>query len=171
MDLKVLRKRADALAANNHIERDKQDGCKLMSVFLIGENSKFGIEIDKIQAVALNTFITEVPNTPGYILGVTYFQGEIITILNTAKFFNIKKVNKDFEYRVIIDTSGGKIAIMADEILDLQYLDAHLINPSETLIDKKYVEYTKGIHNGDTIILDATRIIKDEKLILENDND
>ena len=75
-------------------------------------NELFAVSVHKVLEVLQQQQLTEVPNTPGYILGVINFRGDIIPITNTRKksimminnINNLIESNK-FDYHIYLQDS------------------------------------------------------------------
>lgn len=169
MDQEVLKKRANTLSSFVS-EKESKDKV-LMSLFQVGASSKFGVEARLVESISLNSNITPIPHSPEYIYGVTYFQGEIITVIDTSAFFDVEMSGDQFEYKIVLNNNGNKIAILASEILDLESLSKEELSFSDSLVDKEAADYTFGIYKGEVLMLNAARLIDNEHLILEVGSD
>lgn len=67
------------------------------------DDELFALEVKSVLEVLRNQNITEIPNSPEFVLGIINFRGEIVTVVNAAKrLFSKSNSNKENERIIIV---------------------------------------------------------------------
>jgi len=148
-------------------EMDNEDTLKGKYLIFSMGNELFGIEIRYITEIIGIQPITEVPEMPGYVKGVTNLRGKIIPVMDARLRF--KKAVRAYDDRTCIivfdnnDLSVGLIVDSVAEVLTMQ--EADIAPPPE--MGKGGHQYIKGIGkagNGVKLLLDCQRLLTDDAL-------
>lgn len=94
-------------------------GAKQLAIFSVGEE-EFGIDIGKISSIEQMTEIFKIPNTPGYVEGMVNLRGNVCTVLNLRKRFNMpcsefNEMNKI----IIVNVPPSVIGIIVDNVKEI----------------------------------------------------
>lgn len=122
---------------------EKQNNKEVFLSFKLG-NELFAVSVKKVLEVIQNQELTEVPETPDFILGVINFRGEIVPVADTRCKFKLPPLQVKEKYVIIImelqfndetiligttaDTVKDVIEIASDEIKTVPSMGSH-INP------------------------------------------
>lgn len=162
---RILRTRAKRLATPLKSPEVGAKTIEIVEFLLSGEH--YGIESCYIrEAYPLKEF-TPVPCTPAFVLGVVNIRGQILSILDIGRFFDLPGQGITDLDRVIVLSSGPlEFGILADAILGVKM--APLAEMQETLptLTGIRAEYLKGVTNDRVTILDAQKILADKTLIV-----
>jgi purine-binding chemotaxis protein CheW len=133
----------------------------------------YGIEIRHVTEIIGVQKITEVPDTPAYLMGVINLRGKIIPVVDVRIRFSMpEKEYGDRTCTIVVDVAGTAIGLIVDEVLEVVNIPAeHVSDPPKT---------TKGSHGrflqgmgkiGDTvkILLDIERLLNDAELVALQD--
>lgn len=161
--LKVMEDRAQILsrvAAKDHAdEAERTDYIK----FNLGQNESYGIPYHDVLDVRHAENITKVPMSPSFVVGISYWHGKLIPIIDLAKYFNITEntdVNCD---KIIAAISNDKciIGLSFDDVSGVDSYLNHSLDPNLAVNQKIKDQYIYGIHNGRTTILNVKNILND----------
>ena len=112
--------------------------------------------------------MTRVPNVPSFVLGVTNFRGEILSILDLRYFFGVEQKGKAKDVRIIVtDVSGEKVGLMLDRIKGALEIEEEKIQGTLPTLRGQLADYTRGqIPMGDDILifLDLAKILNGEEI-------
>lgn len=131
------------------------------------DNELYGMEIRYITEIIGIQPITEVPEMPNYVKGITNLRGKIIPVMDARLRF--KKPEKEHDDRTCIivldsnDTSIGLIVDSVAEVLTIQ--DEDIAPPPE--INKGGQKYIKGVGKAGgsvKLLLDCQRLLSDDEL-------
>jgi len=162
---KILKARTKALA------RDVKEKELTLDYLMVAEfmlaNERYGIELNKINEVCPLKDLTPVPCTPPFILGIFNVRGQIQTIIDIKKFFDLPdKGLSDLNKVIIVRTRGMEAGILADVILGIRSVPLREIQPTLPTLTDIRAEYMKGVTGDQLIVLDVEKIFSDEKIIV-----
>ena len=161
----VLKARAQALAVKKKDETGQKECIEIVVFGLASET--YGIENSFIREVYPLKDYTTLPGTPPFVLGIMNVRGQIVSVINLKKLFNLpEKGLGELNKVIIIHNERMEFGILADIILGSQSLSINAIQTSLPNISCIGSEYLKGITNEHLIILDARKILEDEKIIV-----
>lgn len=164
----ILKARTHALASE---EKDETAGKVFIEVVVFGLASEtYAVESSFITEVyPLNDF-TPLPGTPSFVFGIINVRGQIISVIDLKKFFNLPEIGLGQLNRVIIIRSERmEFGILADIIHGTQLVSTDSIQTSLPNISGIGAEYLKGITTEHLIILDAKKILDDERMIVNQE--
>jgi purine-binding chemotaxis protein CheW len=135
-------------------------------IFSMG-NELYGMEIRYITEIIGIQPITEVPEMPEYVKGITNLRGKIIPVMDARLRF--KKEVREYDDRtciIVIDTDDISIGLIVDSVSEVIALrDEDIAPPPE--INKGGHRYIKGIGKAGgsvKLLLDCQRLLADETL-------
>ncbi len=147
----------------------EQDEDTLKGKYLIFSMGKelYGMEIRYITEIIGIQPITEVPEMPAYVKGITNLRGKIIPVMDARLRF--KKEVREYDDRtciIVIDINDTSIGLIVDSVSEVIALrDEDIAPPPE--INKGGHRYIKGIGKaGDSVklLLDCQRLLMDEAM-------
>ena len=173
---KILRARAKALAQE---PKEKEKAEKYIEVveFLLSYE-KYGIESSYIREVYPLKEFTPLPCTPPFVLGIINVRGQILSVLDIKKFFDLPEKGLTQLNKVIILHSekpalsrveGMEFGILADIILGVRNVLLNELQPSLPTLTGVRQEYLKGVTKERMVILDAGKLLSDKKIIVHEE--
>ena len=161
----ILKARAQALALERKDETDKQDLIEIIEFSLAAET--YGIETAFVREVYPLKDYTTLPGVPAFVLGIINVRGEIVSVIDLKKFFNLpEKGLGELNKVIIIKNEQMEFGILADIIHGVNSVSPDAIQTSLSSISDIGSEYLKGVTKEHLIILDAKKILEDEKIII-----
>jgi len=165
---KTLRDRAKKLARES--SRDEMDEEYLEAVEFLLAYETYAIETTYIREVCPLDKLTPLPLTPPFVLGIINVRGQILSVIDVRKFFDLPEKGLTNLNRVIIlHSSNMEFGVLADEILGVQSFPMSKIQPSLPTLTGIRAEYLKGITNDRVVILDGGKILSDEKIVVHEE--
>lgn len=135
-------------------------------IFSMGKEL-FGIEIRYITEIIGMQPITEVPEMPSYVKGITNLRGKIIPVMDARLRF--KKEEREYDSRtciIVLETHETSIGLIVDSVAEVLTMKDDDISPAPE-INKSGNNYIKGIGKSGSnvmLLLDSQRLLKDEEL-------
>jgi purine-binding chemotaxis protein CheW len=165
---KILKERAKKLAASVKTEEVKEENLEVVEFLLSQE--RYGFESQYIrEAYPLENF-TPIPCTPAFVLGVINVRGQILSIIDMGRFFDLPQKGITENNRVIILRSDDmEFGILADEISGVRMIPVSEIQQSLPTLTGIRAEYLNGVTNDRVTILDAKKILTDKNLIVHQE--
>jgi len=165
---RILRERAIKLARRPESESRVGETIEILVFELSTET--YGIEIEYIKEVFQLKSITTLPLTPGFIVGIMNVRGEILSIIDLKKFLELPGTPlSDLNKVVVLKKGLTSFGILADKIVGVRGVPLDGLVTSLPTLTGFREEYLKGITNERMYILDANKVLCDDKLkISEN---
>jgi purine-binding chemotaxis protein CheW len=163
---RILRERALALAAEPGETQTLADSIEVVEFLLAHE--RYAVESSYVREVYPLENLTPLPCTPGFVLGIVNLRGEILSVIDLKKFFDLPEKGLTDLNKVIVLQSGNMLfGILADVIAGVRRIPVSDIQPSLPTLTGVREEYLKGVTPGRTVILDAEKLLTDESIIVQ----
>ncbi|MFA6448119.1 MAG: chemotaxis protein CheW [bacterium] len=168
--LSILRSRARDLAREPEKAAEGRGFIEIIEFRLAFEN--YGIESAFVLEVYPLTDYTPLPGTPPFVLGIINVRGRILSVVDLKKFFNLPdKGIGELNKVIIIRNAGMEFGILADAILGARSIPLDGIQAAPQTVTGIGAEYLKGVCEERLIVLDAEKILNDEKIIVHQEID
>ncbi|MFO8083116.1 MAG: chemotaxis protein CheW [Desulfobacterales bacterium] len=138
--------------------------CLNLVVFKLAQET-YGIELEHIREVCRLKDLTPIPCTPVFIEGIINYKGEILSIVNLQKFFDLpgESLFKS-DHLIILESGPMMFGIIADAICDTACVPRGRIRFTEHALDTIRQPYLKGLTCENVIILDGQKLLSDKKM-------
>ncbi|MDM8535386.1 chemotaxis protein CheW [Desulfobacterales bacterium HSG17] len=161
----ILRHRAKLLAKKPE-NKENQGFCLEIVEFQLA-HERYGIEAEYICEVWPLKDFTPLPFTPPFIMGIINVRGQILSLMDIKKFFDLPdKGISDLNKVIIVHFNEMELGILADIIIGVQSVPLSAIQPPLPTLSGINESYLKGITKDRLIILDSQKILSDEKIIV-----
>lgn len=131
--------------------------------FKLGNGEIYGIPYSEIQDVVTVDHIATVPMTPEFVLGVAYWHGKLITVVDLGRFFALSSAAQ-VAGKHLIATIKHERFIIGFRFNDVDGVDAY----AQAMLDKTLLmnnnikeNYIYGIHHGRVTILNIKQVVID----------
>ncbi len=162
---RILKARAQALAREPG-KAEAADALELVEFLLAHE--KYAVESRHVRDVCTLENLTPLPCTPAFVLGIVNLRGEILSVIDIKKFFDLPEEGLTDLNKVIVLRSGNMLfGILADAVTGVRRVPAAEIQPSLPTLTGVREAYLKGVTSERTVILDAEKLLRDEKIIVQ----
>ena len=123
----------------------------------------YAVEIDHVSEVGRQTDITRVPGLADWVLGVINLHGEIVSVVDLARFLELNTATQRPGDMMIVAHAGDqKIGLMVDEIEPILTLPTEQIISPPFKIEANLVHYLRGAidREGQFVrLLDCERLL------------
>lgn len=165
---KVLKERARALANEPKKEDERRETIEIIEFMLAYE--KYGIETSYVREAYPLKDLTQVPCTPPFVLGIINVRGEILSVIDIKKFFDLpEKGLGDLNKIIILNNEKMEFGILADVILGVRNILSSELQQSIPTLTGIREEYLKGVTKERVVILDAKKLLSDKTIIVHED--
>ncbi len=110
----LLRRRADALRAVPPEARD-EDLLVWAAVFRLGDDS-FAFRLEALKGILPLGMVTPVPLAGRHVVGVTRFQGELVTVLSFASLLGGRAWPRDATNLLVLESPEGAVAVDCTDV-------------------------------------------------------
>ena len=161
---RILGARAEVLARETEETKEK-DSFEIVEFLLA--NEYYGLESRYIREVYPIRDYTPLPGAPSFVLGLINVRGQIVSVIDIKKFFDLPdKGISDLNKVIIIHNDTMEFGILADEILGVRnVVPGEIRTPPPTLTGIRE-EYLRGITREQIVILDAKRLLEDGNIVV-----
>lgn len=160
----ILKARARELAVEQDMDVSREF-IEIVEFCLASEI--YGIETKFVREVYPLKNYTALPGTPTFVLGIINVRGQILSVIDLKRFFNLPvKGLGDLNKVIILRNDRMEFGILADAILGTKSIMADEIQASPVTVTGIGEEYLRGIAPGRVIILAAEKILNDDKIIV-----
>lgn len=165
---RILKERSHDLAREPKTAVDTRDLLKVVEFELAGE--RYGLELGSVREVCALKNLTPVPCTPAFVLGIINLRGEIYTVIDLKKFFDLPDTAlTDLNKVLIIDGDELRVGILADVICGVRSISREALQSSLPTITGIRAEYLKGVTSDRLIVLEIAKIVSAEAILVRDD--
>lgn len=163
---RILRARAQALAQEPAPAEAADERIEVVEFLLAHEC--YAIESPYVREVFPLENLTPLPCTPPFVLGIVNLRGEILSVIDIKKFFDLPGKGLTDLNKVIVLQSGNMVfGILADAIVGVRHILLTGIQPSLPTLTGVRQDYLQGVTTERTVILDASRLLTDEGIVVQ----
>lgn len=154
-------------------EKVEKIDLKLVTFTLGGKD--YGIDIMKIKEISKANKFTYVPNTSPFVCGVYNLRGDIISVIDLRKFFNVvpedekkiagKKNKKNLDNMLILRLEDHVMAVIVDSIDKVIGVSHESVQPPHPLFGDINIKYISGVVEKNDklfVLLDVERIFNSD---------
>jgi len=135
-------------------------------------NELYGINIAMVESIIKMQPITQLPQTPSYVKGVTNLRGSVLPVIDLRTRFSLEEKEDSRQTRIMIVTLGSiKAGIIVDGVSEVLRVSDESIEPLPPMVNSVDSAFLKGIvrlENRLIILLELSRVLNlDEQRALE----
>ncbi|MET3134565.1 purine-binding chemotaxis protein CheW [Oxalobacteraceae bacterium GrIS 1.11] len=163
----ILRSRAQALA---RVPAAVASGELLEMVeFMLGREH-YAFELRWVREVANLPPVTPLPCVPAYVLGLINLHGQILSVIDIKRFFDLPQQGIANLNRVIVLRNHTMVfGVLADDILGVRRVERGAIHGAPA--NERQGAYLMGVTRERLLVLDAKKILCDPALRVDQDAD
>jgi len=128
---------------------------------------RYGIDVMAVKEVLRFSEVTEVPGSENFVKGIINLRGNVVTVIDTRKLFEIKEKESDEETRILVFELGNNqelAGLIIDNVEEVVTLNESDIDRKSNIGEgKKQKSFVQGLcyHEESLIILmDLAKIIE-----------
>ena len=164
---KILHARARLLAAGSKAKVTSPQSLLEVVEFVLGPE-RYGIESNHIREIHPLSEFTPLPCTPAFVLGLVNVRGQILSIINIKKLFDLpEKGLTDLNKVIIVRANHMELGILADAIVGVRSIPQEELHPALPTLTGVRAEYLQGITKDPMVVLDVEKILSDEKILVD----
>jgi purine-binding chemotaxis protein CheW len=162
---KTLRERARQLTARKPEAASPQARLEIVE-FVLGPEH-YGIASSHIREIHPLSEFTPLPCTPAFVLGLVNVRGQILSIINLKKLFELpEKGLTDLNNIIIVHSHPMELGILADAIVGTPSIAWEELYPALPTLTGIRADYLQGITRDSLVVLDVDKILADEKILV-----
>lgn len=125
-------------------------------------NEEYGIDIQYIQEVINVPKITQIPQMPGFCLGVINSRGNIVPVFDLCRKFLLAEKEFGISTKIFVAAlPSGMVGFVVDDVLDSVKFDMMQIDPAPAIkmnIDREYIQGLGQLEGRMIVILDLEKM-------------
>ena len=162
---KILHERAVQLAREP--ERKARDARMIDVIEFVLAFEKYAFEAAFVREIHPLKNFTPLPCTPPFVLGIMNVRGQIISIVDLKRFFDLpEKGLADLNKVIILQGNNLEFGVLADAIIGVVSLNENDMQASLPTLTGVGEKYLKGLSREGTVVLDAAAILSDTDMIV-----
>ena len=163
---KILKTRAKRLAQEPEEKAEKY----IEVVEFLLSYEKYAIESSYVREIYPLKELPPMPCTPQFVLGIINVHGQIISVIDIKKFFELpEKGLSDLNKVIILHNDVMEFGILADVILGVNNISLSELQPSLPTLTGIREDYLKGVTGEQVVILDAEKLLSDKKITVHEE--
>jgi purine-binding chemotaxis protein CheW len=164
---KTLHARARSLAGGKAEAASPRQSVEVVE-FILGPE-RYGIESRHIREVYPLAEFTPLPCTPAFVLGLVNVRGQILSVIDIKKLFDLpEKGLTDLNKVIVVRADRMELGILADVILGVRSIPLQELELALPTLTGIRADYLMGITKGPMVVLDVTRILSDERILVNH---
>jgi purine-binding chemotaxis protein CheW len=161
----ILKLRAQALAREPKGAQAPEDSIEVIEFVLAYE--KYAVESSFVREVHPLKDLTPVPCTPGYVRGIVNVRGQVLSIVDVKRFFDLpEKGLPDLNKVIILRSDSMEFGILADLIVGTRIVSMDELQASLPTLTGIRGEYLKGVTADRVVVLDGEKLLSDTKIVV-----
>lgn len=162
---RVLKARAQALAREPVQAEDADASLEVLEFMLAHERYAFASEY--VHEVHPLDEITPLPCTPAFVLGIVNLRGEIVSVIDIKRFFDLPETGlSNLNKLIVLKNEDMVFAVVVDAITGVCRIRRAGLQPSLPTLTGIREDYLLGVTQERLVVLDAGKILSDGKLIV-----
>lgn len=162
---KILRTRARALAGEPETARASEAHMEVVEFRLADEH--YAVEAGYVREVQPLREFTPLPGTPSFVLGLVNVRGQLLSVIDLKKFFELPERGlTDLNKVIVVRTAATELGILADGIVGTKLiLRQDVQEPPPTLTGIR-AEYLRGIGRDGLVLLDVEKLLSSRTIVV-----
>jgi purine-binding chemotaxis protein CheW len=149
-------------------ERAAQELLEIIEFGLATE--RYGLESRFVREVYPLKELTPLPGVPPFVLGIVNIRGQILSIIDLKKFFDLpEKGLGQLNTLIILCNEQMEFGILADDLLGVRSIALETIRAVPPTVSGIGAEYLRGVTPECLIVLDAEKILDDKKIVVHQE--
>jgi purine-binding chemotaxis protein CheW len=167
---RILRQRARELASDTRGTGAVGPTISVVEFELGGE--RYGVELKHLREVSLLKELTPVPGTPSFVLGIINLRGEIRTVIDLKKFFELpSKGITELNKIIMLHAGGTELGLMADAVIGVRSVAVSQLQPALPTLTGVRADYLRGVTHDRLVVLDAAKLLASKRIIVNDQPD
>lgn len=161
----VLKTRAQVLAQEVKPAEGPQDTFEVIEFMLAYE--RYAVESAHVREVYPLKELTPLPCTPAHVLGIINLRGQILSVIDVKRFFDLpQKGLSDLNKVIVLRSDAMEFGILADRIIGTRIVSLGELQASLPTLTGIREEYLKGVTVDRLVVLDAAKLLSDGRMVV-----
>lgn len=132
--------------------------------FMLGDET-YAVDVMQVQEVLRPVDITPVAGSPHYVLGVINLRGNVVTVIDARKRFNLMPIETTDDARILlVEVKEQVVGVLVDRIGEVIQVSQTQIEPAPNVVSGDVSGNIQGVTTRDNELIE---IIDLDKLLAE----
>ena len=164
---KILKERARNMAQEPPAGAAPEEQIEIIEFLLAYE--RYAIELSLVREVYPLKELTTLPGTRPFVVGIVNIRGQIVSIIDLKKFFDLpEKGLTDLNKVIVLDNGTMTFGLLVDAVYRVHRISRQEIEPSLPTLTGIRQQYLRGVTSDRLIILDGARILTDPRVTIRD---
>jgi len=164
---KILKARARTIAQEPPAEVDPEEQIAIIEFLLVYE--RYAIELSYVREVCSLKDLTSLPGTRPFVVGIINIRGQIVSIIDMKKFFDLpEKGLTDLNKVIVLGNNLMTFGLLVDAVGNVHRISLQDLQPSLPTLTGIRQQYLQGVTSDRLIVLDAARILADPGITIRD---
>jgi len=164
----ALKARARELAEAVLEEDGAQKTIEIVEFSLAYE--RYGIESSYVREVYPMKEFTPIPCTPDFVLGIINIRGQVMSVVDIRRFFELPvKGLTDLNRVVVVQSNQMEMGILADRILGVHPVALDAIQPTLPTLTGVRTDFLRGVTDDRIVLLDVDKMLNDKRFLVNEE--
>lgn len=161
----ILRERAAKLAVEPEKKAQAEEFIEVVEFLLAHE--RYAVASEYVREIYPLNDLTPVPCTPRFVLGIINVRGQVLSVIDIKRFFDLpEKGLTDLNKVIILHSGDMEFGILADAVTGVRNLDLSEVETSLPTLVGIHKEYLIGVTRDREVVIDAGRLLTDREIIV-----
>lgn len=161
---RILKARARALARP---AASPASGPEIELIEFLLADERYAVESRFVAEVFPLSELARLPCAPSFVLGIVNLRGEIVSVVDLKRFFDLPRRGITQLDKVILLSGEGMVfGLLADRVDGVRCLRADALQPGLATLTDRRQDYLKGIAEGRCFVLDGARLLADPRMVV-----
>ena len=143
--------------------------CLEVLAFVLAEE-RYAIETAWVREAHTLRDLTPLPGTPPFVLGIIHLRGQVLSVLDMKKFFDMPDRGISDLSKVIVLSDGAmEFGILADRVDGVRTLPLSELQPPPATLTDRRADYLLGVTRGREVVLDGRKLLNDPNIVVGDD--
>jgi purine-binding chemotaxis protein CheW len=163
---RILRARAESLAREPTPMTAAAETIEVVEFMLAYE--RYAVESGYVRDVHALDSLTPLPCTPAFVLGIVNLRGEILSVIDLGRFFDLpRKGLTDLNKAIVLRSGTMQFGVLADTVVGMRRVPVTDIQPSLPTLTGVREEFLKGVTSERLVILDGEKLLTDKSIVVQ----
>ncbi|HHJ35729.1 MAG TPA: purine-binding chemotaxis protein CheW [Gammaproteobacteria bacterium] len=136
-------------------------------------NEIYGVEVCNVREILLINQNFPVPGAPDHVLGITNIRGNVVTIIDARKRFDLPEIDfsnpiyKESARMIVVEAGNETAAVLVDSVSDVIDVEKSAVDLSPKIKlnnDSRFISGVVSHSDGLVIILNVDKFLSDDEL-------
>jgi purine-binding chemotaxis protein CheW len=163
----LLRARARKLG---RAPAEESDGERVSVLEFFLAQERYAAEVKYVRETYPLRSLCHLPGTPPFVIGIINIRGQILSVVDIKKLFDLPERGITNLNRVLVVQSGTNIfGILADEVAGIREVEVADLQPPLPTLSGLQEEYIRGITRERLIVLHMENMLSDKRLVIHEE--